>query len=304
VAPQLTPSRIARAVAPAAAALGAFTLLAHQLTTGPRVGWDTHLLADIGRIENNGFEGAMVLFSFLGAGIGLLLLMTPVLLALLRRRRVTDVVFMCTSLLVAQVVGRLVKGAIGEPRPARPDREELHALTDIRMAVIVIVAAALLVALATRWRRHALAFSGVLAASFLLFEVLAPAIYPAESRSFPSGHATSSMAFAAAAVTLAWPTRWRWRAIGAGAAFTGLVGLSRVALAVHYPTDILGGWTLSIACVALVWLLVRALGRGEDRPPAVDDDGPAVSGSGPRPRLRTLRRPPAESATCSSSGAA
>jgi membrane-associated phospholipid phosphatase len=208
------------------------------------------------------------------------------------------VVFVCMSLLVARVVGRLAKDAIGVPRPPRPDTEQLHALADLRTAVIVVVGTAIVGALATRWRGHALAFSAVLAASVLIFEILAPSIYPGETQSFPSGHATSSMAVVAAAVTLAWPTRRRWPAIGAGAAFVVLVGLSRVALAVHYPSDILGGWALSIACVALVWLVVRALSPGERRPPAVDE---AVSGSEPRPSRRTARRQPAGTATHSPS---
>jgi undecaprenyl-diphosphatase len=290
-------SRVARATAAAAAALAVFAVLASHVASGHRFGWDTGVLASVGRMENDAFESAMVLFSFLGAGVGLLLLLTPTLLALLRRRRVGDVVFVCTSLLVAQVVGRLAKDGIDKPRPPRPDREELHALTDLRMAVIVLVAGAVLVALATRWRRHALAFSAVLAASLLVFELLAPGLYPAESRSFPSGHATGSMAFAAAVVTLAWPTRRRWSVAILAGAFTTLVGLSRVALGVHYPSDILGGWTLALGCVALVWLAVRALGPGERQPPAVDAPGAELSGRRRFRRLRRFRRGRAGSAT-------
>jgi membrane-associated phospholipid phosphatase len=295
---RLTPSRVVRAVVLAAGALLVFAVLGHHVASGHRFGWDARLLASIGRVEDGAFEGTMVLFSFFGAGVGLLLLMTPPLLALLRARRVTDVLFLCTSLLVAKVLGRLVKDGIGRPRPPRPDIEELHALADLRIAVVVIVGAAILVALATRWRRHALAFSAVLAASVVLFEILAPTIYPGESRSFPSGHATSSMAVVAAAATLAWPTRRRWPAIAAGAGFVFLVGLSRVAIGVHYPSDILGGWALSLACVALVWLAIRAVGPGERQPPAVAEE---ISGSAPRRRRRTFRRRPAGSATRSPS---
>ena len=295
---RLAPSRVVRAAVPAAGALLVFVVLARHVGSTHRFGWDVQLLASVGRVEDGAFEGAMIVFSFLGAGVGLLLLMTPPLLALIRARRVADVLFVCTSLLVARVIGRLMKDVIGKPRPPRPDMEELHALADLRMAVVVIVGAAILVALATRWRRYALAFSAVLAASVLLFEILAPTIYPGESLSFPSGHATSSMAVVAAAATLAWPTRRRWPTIAAGAAFVVLVGLSRVALRVHYPSDILGGWARSLACVALVWLVIRALGPSERRPPAVGEE---VSGSEPIPRPRTLRRRPAGSATHSPS---
>jgi membrane-associated phospholipid phosphatase len=277
-----------RSIALVAGALVAFALLAGHVAHGQRFGWDGRLLATIGRVENDAFESTMVAFSFLGAGVGLLLIMTPTLLALLRRKRVADVIFVCTSVLVAQVLGRLAKDGIDDPRPPRPDLEELHALADLRTAVVVIVVSAVLATLATRWRPHALAFSGVLAGSLLVFEVLGPALYPAESRSFPSGHATSSMAFAAAAVTLAWPTRRRWIVAALAAAFTVLVGLSRVALAVHYPSDVLGGWALAIACVALVRLALRFAG------PAA---GARVSDTAPSPRPRTARRAPAGTAS-------
>ena len=250
-------SRPVRAALIAAVSAGAFLVLGRHAGDAGHAGLDAQVVASVGRLEAGAFEGTMVLFSFLGAGVGLMLLLTPMLVGLLRRRRVADTVFVSASLLTAQVVGRLAKDAIDRPRPPRPDHEELTGLADLRVAAVVLVTAAIVVTLATRWRAHALAFSAVLAVLLLVFEVLAPGLYPAESRSFPSGHATSSMAFAATAATLAWSTRWRWPAVAAGAGFVVLVGLSRIALAVHYPSDVAGGWCLAVASVALVWLVVR-----------------------------------------------
>ena len=90
--------------------------------------------------------------------------------------------------------------------------------------------------------------------------------YPAVGYSFPSGHAMSSTALAVAVAVLAKDTRWRWWAVGAGALFALGVGVSRVYLGVHYPSDVLAGW-----CAGLVWAcgvaLVRSL-RGAGRMPS------------------------------------
>jgi membrane-associated phospholipid phosphatase len=250
------PRASARAALLVAAVL-VFWALAREAAEPHQLGWDTEVFAAVARMENGAFEAAMVLFSFLGAGLGLLLLLSPTLLVLMRRHRLADVAFVTLSLLLAQVAGRVAKDAIDKPRPPVPDHEQLRALFDLRQAVVLLAGAAVIAALATPWRRHALALGVVLVLCVLLYEVLAPSAFAAESRSFPSGHATSSMAFTAAAVVLAWPTRWRWPALGAGAAFVTLVGLSRVAFGVHYPSDILGGWCVALAAVALMALVIR-----------------------------------------------
>jgi undecaprenyl-diphosphatase len=80
------------------------------------------------------------------------------------------------------------------------------------------------------------------------------------SASFPSGHATSGIAALGAFTVLAserLATRrarvWLW----AAAVVVGLaVGLSRIALNVHYVTDVLAGW-----CFGLAWLAACLLVR-------------------------------------------
>ncbi|MBR6444723.1 MAG: phosphatase PAP2 family protein [Firmicutes bacterium] len=69
--------------------------------------------------------------------------------------------------------------------------------------------------------------------------------------SFPSGHATTSMAIF---LILIYVVRTQVRAPAAKNLLTILlavpmicVGLSRIYLGVHYPTDVLGGWALGIA---------------------------------------------------------
>ncbi|MFZ1301452.1 MAG: phosphatase PAP2 family protein [Candidatus Microsaccharimonas sp.] len=74
------------------------------------------------------------------------------------------------------------------------------------------------------------------------------------SLSFPSGHATASMALALVVIMLLWRTRWKKAALIAGTIYVLLIGFSRLYLGVHYPTDILGGWLLSITWVSLAGL--------------------------------------------------
>ncbi len=91
--------------------------------------------------------------------------------------------------------------------------------------------------------------------------------------SFPSGHATGSSALAIVCLLILWNTRWRWVAVGIGSAYVLAVGISRVYLGVHYPSDILAGW-----CVSWLWIgLVSYLFFTKSRPtnPKLSSQNPA-----------------------------
>lgn len=70
--------------------------------------------------------------------------------------------------------------------------------------------------------------------------------------SFPSGHAASSSALAICIVAILWRTKWRIPALIIAPIIVGLIGFSRMYLGVHYLTDVVAGWMLSIAWLTLV----------------------------------------------------
>ena len=82
-------------------------------------------------------------------------------------------------------------------------------------------------------------------------------IAPEATYSFPSAHAMGSMTLAAVVILLAWNSRWRLVVLAIMAVVVAMVGLSRVYLGVHYPSDILAGWTAAVAwvlgCYAVVF---------------------------------------------------
>lgn len=94
-------------------------------------------------------------------------------------------------------------------------------------------------------------------------------IAPEDNFSFPSGHAMGSATVAWVLVLLAWHTRWRWPVALSTGAFMVFVGLSRVYLGVHYPSDILAGWAAaSVWTVSTYFLVFRNGFRPWHAPPS------------------------------------
>lgn len=81
---------------------------------------------------------------------------------------------------------------------------------------------------------------------------LLPHLDNVHSYSFPSGHAAGAMVLAGAQAML---TRWR-PAVGVAAVIVALVGVSRLWLGVHWPSDLLAGWVTGLGWLALcaAWL--------------------------------------------------
>jgi membrane-associated phospholipid phosphatase len=109
--------------------------------------------------------------------------------------------------------------------------------------------------------------------------------------SFPSGHAmTATTSFAVLILVLAPLIPGAWRiACWCAAVFSVLgVGFTRVALGVHWFSDVLGGWLLGLTVVALTAWPFEAwrADTGRSRPPVSEGLEPELTEATPEPGPR------------------
>jgi membrane-associated phospholipid phosphatase len=134
--------------------------------------------------------------------------------------------------------------------------------------VLRVLALAAVVLLWLRGRRRTAAFVAVTVVGAATLESLTKAmvgrarpvftdpVAHAAGKSFPSGHAMTSLTVFGLLVILA--GRRRPQAIGAAIVAVAAVGFSRLALGVHYVSDVLGGWLLGTAwLLAVDWFFNR-----------------------------------------------
>lgn len=130
-------------------------------------------------------------------------------------------------------------------------------------------------ALRRRWTRIALIVVTVAGGYALsnglknVYDRVRPDVVPhfteVRSASFPSGHSMSSslvyLTLGALLANAAERRREKIYFVAAALLLAFLIGCSRVFLGVHYPSDVLAGWSAGIAWASLCWLLAQRLGR-------------------------------------------
>ena len=181
---------------------------------------------------------------------------------------------------------------LSDPIGSRSLQEAMRDVTALGgvtvMTLVTIVA--VLAFLMHRRRWHAGIMAMTVLAAFVSSETLKklydrprPTLVPhgsyVYSSSFPSGHSTLSAAtFLTLAVLIASlePNRGtKWMMFALAALLVLGIGFSRVYLGVHWPSDVLAGWSLGAAWALAAWIALQRLG-GQD-----DIKGPDASRSAP-----------------------
>ena len=164
---------------------------------------------------------------------------------------------------------------IGEPWFEEAMRD-ITALGSAPALVIAVLAVVGFLLLAKAWRPAIFTLvasgGGLVLSSLLKYAVdrprpdLVPHGNLIYTSSFPSGHAMISavvyLTLAALVTRLIERKRLKGYALSVAIILTFLVGVSRIYLGVHWPSDVLAGWAAGAAWALGCWLIARWIGLG------------------------------------------
>ena len=181
----------------------------------------------------------------------------------------------------AIILGFRVPGDPADPIGPPWFEESVRDVTSLGSApalVIAVLAVVGFLVLAKAWRPAiftlAASGGGLIVSSLLKYAVdrprpdLVPHGNLIYTSSFPSGHSMMSavvfLTLAALVTRLIERKRLKGYALGVAMVLTLLVGVSRVYLGVHWPSDVLAGWSAGAAWALGCWLIARWIGLGQD----------------------------------------
>jgi undecaprenyl-diphosphatase len=166
---------------------------------------------------------------------------------------------------------------IGEPWFEEAMRD-ITALGSAPTLVIAVLAVVGFLMLSKAWRPAIFTLvasgGGLIVSSLLKYTVdrprpdLVPHGNLIYTTSFPSGHSMMSavvyLTLAALVARLIERRRLKGYALGVAVILTLLIGVSRIYLGVHWPSDVLAGWVAGAAWALGCWLIARWIGLGGD----------------------------------------
>ena len=162
------------------------------------------------------------------------------------------------------------------PRPALRMAASSITLLGQWQAVVLISVIAAIWLLYRRHIRSALLLLAVTLVGRLLVELQKIGVHrqrpgiehlvEVKSLSFPSAHSANSMILLLSLALIAAPPQHRRWAVPAALAGTFCVGISRPMLGVHWPSDVIGGWSFGAAWVlAMLAIAERWPSRSDNR---------------------------------------
>jgi undecaprenyl-diphosphatase len=104
--------------------------------------------------------------------------------------------------------------------------------------------------------------------------------------SFPSGHSLAATVTYGVLLLVFLPLvhpRWRGTAIGVVAAVVMIVGVTRIALGAHFPSDVVGGWLMGVLWLVVTTAAFRRWEEPEDERRPVAEGLPAQDGEALEP---------------------
>lgn len=152
---------------------------------------------------------------------------------------------------------------------------DITALGSVAVLTLVTIATAGFVAIRRQYHALGLLLGAIIGGMLLnvllkdFFDRPRPELVPpllrVQSASFPSGHSLLSavvyLTLGALLARLVASLKLKIYILVTALVFAFLVGLSRIYLGVHYPTDVLAGWTVGLVWAVICWLSARWLQR-------------------------------------------